>query len=425
MPLTTGSKKALSSDVSPELKKIFTAIDCDKKKIINALVDICKIPALDPTSGGDGELKKLEFIHSTINDWGFTFKRYDAPDPRISYGYRPNLVCTIKGSDPAQKGAVWVICHTDIVPPGDLSKWTSDPYKPVVTEDKIIGRGTEDNGQDLIAALYGLKAVLDTGWRPRHDVNIALVAEEETGSTFGIGHLVGLDMFGKDDILVVPDGGNEDGTLVEVSEKTILWLKVTTIGKQVHGSLPDKGINAHRAAMTFGSRVSDGLYKKFKKKDPLFDPPSSTFEPTKKEANVPNVNTIPGDDVFYMDMRILPDYDPEDVLAYMRSVADAVEKETGAKFSFEKVQFAPSPPTTPPDSEVVVRLMNAIVKVRPIKPYAGGIGGGTCAALFRKKGLPAAVWSIMDEVGHTPNEYALIKNLIDNTKVFAAFYCDL
>jgi len=31
----------------------------------------------------------------------------------------------------------------------------------------------------------------------------------------------------------------------------------------------------------------------------------------------------------------------------------------------------------------------------------------------------------MDEVGHTPNEYALIKNLIDNTKVFAAFYYDL
>ena len=52
----------------------------------------------------------------------------------------------------------------------------------------------------------------------------------------------------------------------------------------------------------------------FKQRDRNFEPPISTFEPTKKEANVFNVNTIPGEDVFYLD-RVpypgLPAYFPE------------------------------------------------------------------------------------------------------------------
>jgi len=40
------------------------------------------------------------------------------------------------------------------------------------------------------------------------------------------------------------------------------------------------------------------LKEKFTIKDPVFRPEESTFEPTKVEANVPNVNTIPGRDVF-------------------------------------------------------------------------------------------------------------------------------
>jgi len=402
---------------------LFASIDDDKQDIINALVDICKIPALDPSSGGDGELKKLEFIHEMITDWGFDdFQRYDAPDPRISYGHRPNLVCTYKGTDPEAKGALWMVCHTDIVPEGELSDWKSDPYDPVVTEDRIIGRGTEDNGQDLIAALYGLKALMKAGIRPRIDVKIALVAEEETGSKYGIQYLLEQDLFTEDDLLIVPDGGVEDGTLLEVSERSIMWLKVTTTGQQVHASLPHKGLNAHEAAMRYGIKLVDTLRKRYPKEDPLFLPPYSTFQITKKEDNVPNVNTIPGEDVFYVDSRIDPEYDPEEVYGVANEIAVEVQEETGAKIKLEKVQYAKSPPPTPTDAEVVTRLGDAIKQVLPVIPKPGGIGGGTCAALFRRNGYDAVVWSIMDEQGHMPNEYALIDNLINCTKVYAALY---
>ena len=408
------------------LDDLFGSVETDKQDIIDALVNICKIPALDPSSGGDGELEKLEFIHEMIKDWGFDeFKRYDAPDPRTSYGFRPNLVATYKGSDPETKGSLWMVCHTDIVPPGEMSDWKSDPFDPVVQEDRIIGRGTEDNGQDLIAALFGLRALMKAGIRPKRDVNIALVAEEETGSRFGIKHLLEQDLFTQDDLIVVPDGGLVDGDLLEVSERSIMWLKVTTTGKQVHASLPHKGLNANEAGMRYGLKLVDTMRRRYPKEDPLFEPPFSTFEITKKDGNVPNVNTVPGDDVFYVDMRIDPEYDPEEVFKLANDLAVEVQNETGAKIKLEQIQYAKSPPPTLPDAEIVERLGESIKKVLPIVPKPGGIGGGTCAALFRRRGYPAVVWSIMDEVGHMPNEYALISNLLNCTKVYVALYFDV
>jgi len=64
-------------------------------------------------------------------------------------------------------------------------------------------------------------------------------------------------------------------------------------------------------------------------------------------------------------------------------------------------------------------LNEAIRKVRGITPKVGGIGGGTCAAFFRKINIPAVVWCTIDETAHQPNEYAKIENLINDTKIFA------
>jgi succinyl-diaminopimelate desuccinylase len=123
-----------------------------------------------------------------------------------------------------------------------------------------------------------------------------------------------------------------------------------------------------------------------------------------------------------MDCRILPDYDPEDVYHTVLEIAGSIEKETGAKFEFEKPQYDPAAPPTSPESPVVLALKEAIEMVYKIKPYAGGIGGGTCAAIFRRAGYPAVVWSKIDDTAHSPNEYAVIDNMINDSKVYASLF---
>jgi succinyl-diaminopimelate desuccinylase len=64
-------------------------------------------------------------------------------------------------------------------------------------------------------------------------------------------------------------------------------------------------------------------------------------------------------------------------------------------------------------------LREAVETIRGIKPKVGGIGGGTCAAYFRRVGIPAVVWSTADEMAHQPNEYARIDNIVNDAKIFA------
>jgi succinyl-diaminopimelate desuccinylase len=161
------------------------------------------------------------------------------------------------------------------------------------------------------------------------------------------------------------------------------------------------------------------LHEKYSLKDKYFDPPESTFEPTKKEKNVDAVNIVPGEDLTYFDCRILPSYNLDEIIDAINSVAAKFEKETNATIKVEIAQKSVAPKPTDVNAKIVKMLMDAIKTVRGIEPNVGGIGGGTCAAYFRKIDIPAIVWSTIDETAHQPNEYSKIKNLVNDAKIYA------
>ncbi|MCI4444511.1 MAG: M20 family metallo-hydrolase, partial [Candidatus Aminicenantes bacterium] len=373
---------------------------------------------ISPTSGGEGEAKKAEFLESYLRDSGFQdISVIKAPDPEAPQGYRPNILAFYRGHS-SQK-TIWVMTHMDVVPPGELSLWRADPFKAWVEKGRIYGRGVEDNQQDMVASIFAVKAFMAENLKPVYDVGIALVADEETGSKKGIEYVLNnSEVFRPDDLIIVPDAGNSNGTMIEVAEKSILWLKIKTRGKQAHGSTPEKGINSFKAASFLITELQN-LYQIFNKRDRLFSPPISTFEPTKKEANVPNINTIPGEDIFYMDCRILPAYQVEKVENAISKIAASIEKKFKVKIETEIVQKAPAAPPTSPRAQVVQALKKAVREVYRKEARAMGIGGGTVAALFRRSGFSAACWSRLDETAHMPNEYCIIDNMVGDAKVFA------
>jgi len=150
----------------------------------------------------------------------------------------------------------------------------------------------------------------------------------------------------------------------------------------------------------------------------MFDPDYSTFQPTKKEANVPNINTIPGEDVFYMDMRVLPCYSQEAVLSQINKIKSKVEKEYNVTVEYKLEQSTQSK-ATGINAPIVTLLNKAIPEVYSVKPRPTGIGGGTMAAYLRNIGIDCAVWTKTQETLHQPNEYALLDNILGDAKVFA------
>ncbi len=404
-------------------QKIAERISRYEKDAIEYERRLTAIPALGPENDGEGELMKADYIKTVLKDKlkADEILEINAPDDRVPSGIRPNLVAKFRGKN--HDRTIWIMAHMDVVPPGELSLWSGDPWTVRVEDGKIIGRGVEDNQQGMVSGFLAVQALREEGVTPEYDVALLLVADEETGSKYGLEYIAKNhpDLFRKEDIIIIPDAGNEDGTMIEVAEKSILWTKFRTIGKQCHGSTPEKGINAHRAGAHLIVRL-DELYKIYDEMDPLFDPPISTFEPTKKEPNVANVNTIPGEDVFYQDARILPNYALSDVEKTIGDMIEEIEKKFGVKIETETPQKEEAAPPTPPDAPVVKALKQAIKEVYGREGKAMGIGGGTVAAFLRRAGFHAAVWSTMDEMAHQPDEYAKIENILGDAKVFAHIF---
>lgn len=402
----------------PDLDTIHLAIENFRDDMIELQIKLCAIPAISPASGGRGESDKAEVLLDFCREIGFdSVDVIKAPDLDAPSGYRPNIIARSKGE--SQEKTIWIMTHMDVVPPGELALWKGNPFQAWVEGGRVYGRGVEDNQQDLVASLYAVKAFRDTGIMPKYDVGLAIVADEEMGNKMGIDYVLkNSDHFRPQDLIIVPDAGNAEGTAIEVAEKSILWLKVETLGSQAHGSTPEKGINSFKAASYLVTEL-DRLYQLFPDEDPLFDPPISTFEPTKKETNVPNINTIPGDDVFFMDCRILPRYEVSSVLRAARESADAVEERFKVKVAIEEIQNAPAAPPTPQDAPVVEALQRAIQATYGVSGRPVGIGGGTVASYFRRAGFAAACWSKTEETAHQPNEYCVIDNMVGDAKVFA------
>jgi len=179
------------------------------------------------------------------------------------------------------------------------------------------------------------------------------------------------------------------------------------------------GLNAHRIGMEFSLALDKMLHTKYPRRDEYFDPPESTIEPTKKDKNVDAVNIVPGEDVVYFDCRVLPNYSLESFIDEINRLAKEYEKKTGATIKIEIIQKTVAPKPTDPNAKVVKMLEQAVRQVRHVEPKIGGVGGGTCAAYFRKIGLPSVVWSTIDETAHQPNEYTKIENLVNDAKVYA------
>ena len=402
-----------------DFEKLARTIDDGRKEMIELETLLTSVPALAPESDGNGELDKCLALEDWLKKNGITkLERFDAPDSRAKNGIRPNLVATIDGED--DDLTIWVMAHLDVVPVGELSLWNTDPWKVVEKDGKIYGRGVEDDQQGLVSGVFAALAFIRNGVKPAHTVKLLFVADEEVGSTYGIQYLLKAHkLFRPQDLIIIPDGGDSKGETVEVAEKNLIWLKVRTLGKQSHGSRPDEGANAFLANCDLAMRLNALETTVFNAKDALFEPDHSTFQPTKKEANVPNINTIPGEDVFYMDCRILPQYKLDVVRAEFRRIIADIEKKYGVKIETSEEQAVESP-ATPVEAPVVKKLSDAIEKVYGRKARPIGIGGGTVGAYLRIEGYNAVVWGTLDETAHQPNEYCIVENLINDAKILLA-----
>lgn len=404
------------------LENVLNGLARRDQDVIELQSKLVSLKAIGTQNGGRGEWLKaaflLDFFRSSKLVDVADIAIYSATDSLADRGERPNIALRLPGQD--NNRTLWVISHMDVTPPGDLALWHTDPFCLHVDGDLLFGRGVEDNHQGLVGSLLVALELLGQNTLPPISYGLMFVADEETGSRYGLIDVLDRhpEILGPNDLFLVPDFGTPDSKTVEVAEKGMLSLKITLTGKQCHAATPDEGLNSLVAAADFILQAQD-LEQLFDKKNPIFSPPCSTFAPTKKEANVENINTIPGRDVFYVDCRVLPEYDLDEILRAFKEIGIKIQNKHKTTVNIEIVQNVPAARPTSPEHPLTLALIESIKDEYEVLAKPIGIGGRTVADILRARGFPAVVWGTWRPSAHQPNEYSSIRDTLKDAAVMA------
>jgi len=330
---------------------------------------------------------------------------------------RTNVVARIGSGRPR----LLVPCHLDVVPAG--SGWETDPFEPVIRDGRLYGRGAKDNK----GALAGMMVAAE--YLKEHEADLAgqlvlvACADEEAGSRLGMKYLLqecGVEA----EMAIVPDAGSEMRE-IDVGEKGALFVKVRTVGRQAHGSTPEKGASAIWPTIAFLERIRHWrpVVPEGAEGAGLFTPPTLNVG-TIHAGTVANI--VPGECEAQIDMRFPPGPDPEAVLAHLRGELEAVAAaHEGVRMDLEVLSN--QPPTvvdaSNPMVEAVRRHTRAVTgaAAEPI-----GQSGATVAKFLNFRGIPAIGFqSGPEDVEHVAGEWNDLAGLADFAEVMTRVALDL
>ncbi|MEA4888437.1 MAG: Sapep family Mn(2+)-dependent dipeptidase [Clostridiaceae bacterium] len=182
--------------------------------IVHDITRLCAIPSVKDQAAPDAPFgeqtrRALECFLEIGRNLGFRAVNLDNRAGYVEFGSGKRLVAAL--------------CHLDIVPAGD--GWTDDPYRPVVRNGHLIGRGTLDNKGPAVAVLYAMKALLDEGFQPDGRIRLIVGLDEESGSAC-MAHYV--------QVADLPDAGftPDAGFPVIYAEKGMCWANLSITGGQ-------------------------------------------------------------------------------------------------------------------------------------------------------------------------------------------------
>jgi acetylornithine deacetylase len=173
--------------------------------IIRLTSQFLRIPSLS----GE-EMEAQEFFSNLCKDMGLKIDSW-VPDidrlkkflefPLSGKTFKsPIIVGLLKGNEDGR--SLILSGHVDVVPTGEISRWTYGPWSGHIDNKKIYGRGASDMKGGLIAMAMALKCIIDMGIPLNGSVYLFSVTEEETG---GLGILSTIERGYKADAAIIPE----------------------------------------------------------------------------------------------------------------------------------------------------------------------------------------------------------------------------
>ncbi len=377
---------------------------------------------MDTTDPPGGEQPVVDYLKQALEREGIPVRVF-ALEP-----HRPNLVARLAGS--GRKRPLLLMAHTDTVNV-DPAKWTFPPFSATRDGGYIYGRGAVDNKQDVATALLTLLRLKREQVPLDRDVIFLAEAGEEGTTRVGILHMINEHFDAIDAEFCLAEGGGVSRmggkvryASVETTEKIPRAIELTARGPAGHGSIPletnalthlSAAVTAaatwvppvslnettaayfkrlatistpeqaarYRAVLSPDTAVSGPADAYFRRAEPIHASMlRSSISPTMVQAGY-RVNVIPSEVKATLDVRTLPDQDPEEFLATVRKVINdpAVDVAWAAR------DVRPGAPPARLDSDAFKVIESMVTKHYDAITLPTLLTGATDMAYLRAKGM--------------------------------------
>ncbi len=312
-----------------------------------------------------------------------------------------NVLLTRGNASPS----LWFLGHTDVVPPGPESDWSSPPFEPEVRDGVLYGRGATDMKGAVSSMVIALEAF--TIANPQHSgqAGLLLTSDEEGIAVDGIrrvAELIGQRGLAPDYCLVgEPSSQEVFGDTVRIGRRGSIAARLLVDGIQGHTAFPHTIDNpVHRLAPFLAELVST-----------QWDQGDENFPPT--HCQVSNFisgtgaeNITPGHAEVMFNLRNSPHSSSERLRT---RIEDMLQRNGIEKYDLQwRISGEPFQSASGALRKALGEVIQEHLKIRPEMNTGGGTSDGRFIAPL---GSEVAEFGLLNQTIHKVDENTAIADL--------------
>jgi succinyl-diaminopimelate desuccinylase len=342
--------------------------------------------SLTPADGG-----ALTMIATRLSKAGFRCERLDR-------GSVSNLWARCGDTGPL----VCLAGHVDVVPPGPIEQWSSDPFTPTERDGELYGRGAADMKASVAAMVTAAERVASTG--RGGSIAVLLTSDEEGDAVDGTAAVVSMlrERGETIDACIVgePSSTNRFGDTIKNGRRGSLNGRLRVRGEQCHIAYPERGRNPiHDLAPALAALVS----AEWDRGNEYFQPTS--FQISNIHAGTGASNIIPGALDVAFNFRYSPESTAQQLQARVRDILDRHSMEFDLEWTLIGEPFLTH---RGPLVDAVTTSVESVTGVTPTLSTSGGTSDGR----FLAKLAPEVVeFGPLNDSIHKIDEHVRIADL--------------
>ena len=300
--------------------------------------------------------------------------------------------------------------HTDVVPPGPLDRWKSPPFSPVISKNKLYGRGAADMKTGIAAMLAATERTIASLDKEKVSFWWLITSDEEGEAEWGSKWIaeylasknVQLDMC----LVGEPSASASTGDTIKIGRRGSLSGTIHIAGKQGHVAYPKTAVNAiHKASNVINALTQ---YPFDKGSD---DFPGTTLQITHMDTGSFTDNIVPSAVRIEFNVRYSWQFNQNSLAVLLRSIINSIDTEAEVSFS-RLCEAYLSKPKSNAEHCLIACVEKAIKGATGRYPVISTSGGTSDGRFFASEHTQVVEVGVPNTTIHQINEHIHVSDLL-------------